>query len=82
MGYPSPYGSHQSMVDDRYKALQESGDDVVVEVNGEKMKLAEDDVLLCDEEGLYVTKKNRLDTGLADPKRHNGRKKVTLVEEN
>ena len=50
--FPSPYGSHKSMVD-------------------ESCKLANDKFVVCiDEFGPYVTERNRLDSGLADPHRH------------
>jgi hypothetical protein len=50
--YPSPYGSHASMVDTKYT-------------------LKDKNMVVCvDERGLYVTKKNCLDSGLADPSRN------------
>ena len=56
---PSPFGSHQSMV-----------------VDSENFGLAldNDEVLCYTGDYYYVTKRNRLDTGLADPKRYSGEK--------
>lgn len=54
--YPSRYGSHKSMVD-----------------NDLSSKLTEPNQVICvDEHGPYTTFINRLDSGLADPKRCNG----------
>ena len=51
--YPSRHGSHASMIDEEQTS----------ELTDEKM------VVLKDEHGLYVTYRNRIDNGLADPKR-------------
>ncbi len=51
--YPSRYGSHASMIDEEKTS----------ELTDEKM------VVLKDEHGMYITYKDRLDNGLADPKR-------------
>ena len=52
--YPSPYGTHDSMVDE-----------VVTDLLGKP------DLVVCgDDEGLYVTEKNRVDNRLADPNRY------------
>lgn len=52
--FPSHYGSHASMVD---KGLTE--------------QLGDEKLVVCkDEEGYYVTEKNRLDTKLADANRY------------
>lgn len=57
---PSPYGSHTSMV-----------------VNHEKynMALSEDEVLCKDDYRFYITKKSRLDNGMADPARYSSKMK-------
>jgi hypothetical protein len=52
--YPTRYGSHSSMVDED-KTEELSEDGAVV---------------LKDEHGYYKTYANRIDTGLADPKRY------------
>ena len=52
--YPSQFGSHQSMVDEEATA-----------------KLTDTSLVACrDEFGVYVTLRNRLDSGLADPCRY------------
>ncbi len=56
---PSFFGSHSSMV-----ANHEDYD----------VELKEGEVLCQDGETFYVTLKQRLDTGLADPKRYSGKK--------
>tara|TARA_Y100000310_G_scaffold330701_1_gene402798 strand:+ start:780 stop:956 length:177 start_codon:yes stop_codon:yes gene_type:complete len=35
--------------------------------------ISEDEVVCKDDRGYYITLKNRLDNGLADPKRYSGR---------
>lgn len=63
--YPSFYGSHSSMI-----------------MNEETEKLEDKSmVVLQDEFGLYTTYRNRLDTGLADPKRYEESRLVRLHEE-
>ncbi len=66
---PSPHGSHSSMI------VEEFIDKKIVEIDGIKRTIAEDEVVLKDDDGLYITKKNRLDTKMADGNRH-GRKIV------
>lgn len=56
--YPSRYGSHSSMIDEEKTS----------ELN-DKNK-----VVLLDEHGYYITGRTRLDDGLADPKRHDGKR--------
>ena len=51
---PSLYGSHASMIDEN---LQEA-------------VASEGWVILRDEKGVYNTTRDRLDTGLADPRRY------------
>jgi hypothetical protein len=52
--YPSQFGSHASMV-----------------VKEETEQLADDKLVVCkDAYGMYVTEKDRLDCGLADPNRN------------
>jgi hypothetical protein len=57
----TPYGSHLEMVVDK--------DDYDVIINDEQ-------VLCEDEKGVYVTLKNRIDSGLADPNRYSSRKTI------
>lgn len=52
---PSAYGSHASMVVDHKEF---------------KLELNDDEVLCKDDNSYYITKKNRLDNGLADPNRY------------
>ena len=52
--YPTRYGSHLSMVDE--------------EKTGELNK--ENNVVIEDEHGYYITDESRLDSGLADPNRY------------
>lgn len=59
--FPSRYGSHATMVVDL------EGDEAGKAFLGDRV-LAEDEVL-CKDEQYYVTFKNRLDTGAADPNR-------------
>lgn len=53
--YPSKFGSHSSMID---------------EAETQKLNLDSSLVVIKDEFGMYVTKRNRLDSGLADPNRY------------
>ena len=54
MEYPSQYGSHASMIDEE-----------------ETEKLSDKTKVACRaEKGLYITERNRLDNGLADPNRY------------
>lgn len=62
---PSAYGSHKSMVVD-----PES-------LNGVR-ELNENEVVCRDDTHYYITTKDRLDTGLADPNRYSN-SKVTYV---
>jgi len=52
--YPTRYGSHSSMIDEEKTAELEDKNMVVLE----------------DEHGYYTTYRDRLDTGLSDPKRY------------
>lgn len=61
------YGSDSSMVVDlsQYKPISINTDEVVCK----------------DDRGFYITKKNRINSGLADPSRHSDEKaRVTLEE--
>jgi hypothetical protein len=61
------YGSHENMV-----------------VNAEEFDLVlkEDEVICEDGDGCYITFRNRLDTGLADPRRfHSASRKVVKKKE-
>ena len=57
---PSPYGSHSSMVVDHEKY---------------SLILEQDEVLCKDDYRFYITKKNRLDNGMADPARYSSKMK-------
>ncbi len=48
--YPTPYGSHKSMLSEDHQAFNEAGDDVICK----------------DERGLYVTLRKTLDNGICD----------------
>ena len=61
---PSWFGSHESMVVD-HNELQIGGRDVT---------LSEGQVLCKDDKGYYVTERNKLDTGIADPNRYSNRR--------
>lgn len=56
---PSAYGSHKTMC----VSPEEYG-----------LTLEKDEVLCQDGDWFYVTYENRLDTGLADPKRYSGKR--------
>lgn len=64
--YPSPFGSHLSMVD-----LEETA-----KLNDPNL------VVLKDNAGFYVTERNRLDSGLADPNRYGKRTMFRRINEN
>lgn len=69
---PSQFGSHKSMVVDpeRYVSPEHSGSSVSCGPG----------VVMCkDDRGFYITLEDRLDSGLADPKRYSG-KRLNLVE--
>ena len=59
--YPSRFGSHFSMIDEEKTS----------ELNDEKL------VVLHDEHGYYITERTRLDNGLVDSKRSDGRRMFT-----
>ena len=69
---PSRFGSHSSMVVEANEIAQWNKD-----MNA---RLEKDEVLCEDDDHYYITKKNRLDTGLADPNRYG--KKVVFSKEN
>lgn len=54
---PSPYGSHTSMI---------------VDLDAENIdhNVPSDKIICQDEKGFYITYKNRIDNGLADPCRY------------
>lgn len=52
--YPSPYGSHTCMIDE----------EATTQLNNEKL------VVLKDDDGWYVTERNRLDQNIADANRY------------
>lgn len=64
---PSLYGSHQSMV-------------VSTDGNGFNYKPKENEVICKDDTHYYVTTKNRLDNGLADPNRYSSKLKIKKTE--
>ena len=70
---PSRFGSHSSMVVDP-TSIPEWNKNMSLTLSG-------DEVLCEDDEHYYITKKNRLDTGLADPSRYS-RKNQILIKEN
>jgi len=69
---PSQFGSHRSMVvdPDKYVSAKDNRSEVSCGRG----------VCLCkDDKGFYITLENRLDSGLADPKRYSG-ERLNLVE--
>lgn len=54
---PSPYGSHSSMIVD-------------IDSEAKNHNVPKDKVICQDERSYYVTYKNRIDNGLADPCRY------------
>jgi len=54
---PSPYGSHSDMVVD-------------IDQQAKGHNIPKDKVICKDERGYYITFKNRIDNGLADPCRY------------
>ena len=69
---PSQFGSHKSMVvdPDKYVSAKDKKSNVSC---GQGICLCQDD------KGFYITLEERLDTGLADPKRYSG-ERLNLVE--
>jgi hypothetical protein len=63
----TPYGSDSSMIVDmsKYKPISVGADEVVCK----------------DDRGFYITKQNRINSGLADPNRHNSIKSRVELEE-
>jgi hypothetical protein len=61
------FGSHSDMIVDmsNYKSVQ----------------LGENEVICKDDKGFYVTSKNRIDSGLADPNRYSSTKARILLEQ-
>jgi hypothetical protein len=59
--YKSRFGSHADMIDEERTS----------ELNDEKL------VVLHDEHGYYITERTRLDNGLMDSKRSDGRRMFT-----
>lgn len=69
---PSQFGSHRSMVVDPDKYVSAKDNRSSVECGP--------GICLCkDDKGFYITLENRLDSGLADPKRYSG-ERLNLVE--
>tara|TARA_Y100001938_G_C8024956_1_gene397467 strand:- start:188 stop:424 length:237 start_codon:yes stop_codon:yes gene_type:complete len=65
---PSWFGSHTSMVVDHTK----------IETKNKDMELSGEKVVCQDDLGYYITEKNRLDNGLADPNRYSNSKRMVL----
>lgn len=63
----TPYGSDSTMIVDmsKYKPISINADEVVCK----------------DDRGFYITKQNRINSGLADPNRHNSIKSRVELEE-
>lgn len=63
----TPYGSDSSMIVDmsKYKPISVGADEVVCK----------------DDRGFYITKQNRINSGIADPNRHNSTKSRVELEE-
>jgi hypothetical protein len=63
----TPYGSDSSMMVDlsKYKTISINADEVVCK----------------DDRGFYITKKNRIDSGIADPNRFSNNKSRIVLEE-
>jgi hypothetical protein len=68
---PSRFGSHSSMVVDP--------NEVPAWKKNMNAKLAKDEVMCEDDDHYYITKKNRIDSGMADPNRYS--KKVIFIKE-
>lgn len=69
---PSQFGSHRSMVVDPEQYVSAKD-------NGSSVSCGPGIVLCKDDKGFYVTLEERLDSGLADPKRYSG-ERLNLVE--
>ena len=65
---PSWFGSHSSMVVDHTK----------LETEDKNIKLSEGKVVCQDDLGYYITEKDRLDNGLADPNRYSNSKRTAV----
>lgn len=75
--YPSRFGSHKTMV--VFDPLTSEG--VLTEEDVEKFGVITGERVLCeDENGRYLTSRNRLDNGLADPNRYLSSRLVKLYE--
>jgi hypothetical protein len=70
--YPSRFGSHASMLDTQATELGKGKIAVIEDGRAREVEyeLQEDEVFLNDENGLYATKKERVDNGMADPNRY------------
>lgn len=58
-----------------------STSDMVVDHTKYKLDLCQSMVLCKDDRGFYITEKNRIDSGMADPNRYANEKKRIVVEE-
>ena len=63
---PSWFGSHASMVIDHED----------VQIGGQDVKLSDAQVLCQDDSGYYITYKDRLDNGQADPNRYSSSRRL------
>jgi hypothetical protein len=68
---PSRFGSHSSMIVDPTSVPEWN--------KNMSLTLADDEVLCEDDSHYYITKKNRIDSGMADPSRYS--KKVIFIKE-
>jgi hypothetical protein len=64
--FPSHYGSHSKMIEND----EEIAMDFLNKLLPKQLDGIKDPVVLKDEFGNYVTDRNRLDNGLADPNRY------------
>jgi hypothetical protein len=59
-----------------------SDSNMVVDLSKYKtISINTDEVVCKDDRGFYITKKNRINSGLADPNRHNNEKARIALEE-
>lgn len=59
-----------------------SDSDMIVDLSSYKpISIGNDQVVCRDDRGFYITQKNRIDTGLADPNRYANTKSRIVLEE-
>jgi hypothetical protein len=67
----SPYGSHADMVVENHDVQNDLGDLGKFPINDIADRLTGEHEVICkDDRGYYITSKDRLDNGLADPNRY------------